>query len=197
MTADPQLSSFIGWLIVGFIAGMIIHLVDQREVKGGFLATTVSGILGAFIGGFLSSLLFSFSIAFAAAGGLILAFIQRIITDTKDEVVSDVSSRNRALEQQNDEFIRSSNPVYYSQVYPSRYDEPEQPARTAQKRNFINPIEVQRYLEGVDYPADKNELIKVALRNGADEEVIYTLEHLPEDKYYSPVEINQDLGFIQ
>jgi GT2 family glycosyltransferase len=52
-----------------------------------------------------------------------------------------------------------------------------------------SPIEIQRYLEGVDYPADNNALTETARRNGAPEEVADLLERLPEKEYNSPAEV--------
>jgi hypothetical protein len=61
-----------------------------------------------------------------------------------------------------------------------------------------NPVEVQKHLKGVDYPADKHELIKHAKKQKADKEVIALLEQLPEDEEYeNPAELNKALGDIQ
>ena len=35
----------------------------------------------------------------------------------------------------------------------------------------VNPIELQKHLQGVDYPASKEELIQHAQQQGADEKV--------------------------
>ncbi|MBD2383956.1 DUF2795 domain-containing protein [Cylindrospermum sp. FACHB-282] len=61
-----------------------------------------------------------------------------------------------------------------------------------------NPVEIQKHLKGVDYPADKEELINHARKQGADKEIISLLEQLPEDEEYeSPTELNKALGEIQ
>jgi hypothetical protein len=39
-----------------------------------------------------------------------------------------------------------------------------------------NPIQLQKYLGGVDYPTDKQTLVKTAKDQGADDDVIQTLE---------------------
>lgn len=61
-----------------------------------------------------------------------------------------------------------------------------------------NPVEIQKHLKGVDYPADKQELIDHARKQGADQEIISLLDQLPEDEEYeSPTELNKALGEIQ
>jgi hypothetical protein len=57
-----------------------------------------------------------------------------------------------------------------------------------------NPIELQKYLGGVDYPADKGALIDRARENGADEEIVSTLENLPADRFNSPNDVSEALG---
>jgi hypothetical protein len=60
----------------------------------------------------------------------------------------------------------------------------------------INPIQIQKFLKGVDYPASKNDLLKNAERQGADEDVRGTLERLPDEEYESPADVSQALGNI-
>ena len=60
----------------------------------------------------------------------------------------------------------------------------------------INPIQIQKFLKGVDYPASKNDLLKNAEREGADEDVRTTLERLPDEEYESPADVSQALGNI-
>jgi hypothetical protein len=58
----------------------------------------------------------------------------------------------------------------------------------------VNPIQLQKYLKGVDYPANKQQLIEAAKKNGADENVCSTLSQLPDDKYDAPVDVSQAVG---
>ncbi|MEA5577261.1 DUF2795 domain-containing protein [Anabaena sp. UHCC 0451] len=61
-----------------------------------------------------------------------------------------------------------------------------------------NPVEVQKHLKGVDYPADKQVLIEQAKKQGADREVISLLDKLPEDEEYdNPADLNKAIGEIQ
>ncbi len=59
-----------------------------------------------------------------------------------------------------------------------------------------NPIQVQKFLKGVDYPASKRQLIEHARRQGADETVIETLEHIPMERFESPNDVAEGIGEI-
>ena len=54
-----------------------------------------------------------------------------------------------------------------------------------------NPIQIQKYLKGVDYPASKQELIKAAAQNGADENVRASLEDLPDAQFQTPADVSE------
>lgn len=56
------------------------------------------------------------------------------------------------------------------------------------------PIQVQKYLKGMDYPATREELIEHAKRNKADESVISMLENMKTKKFNSPAEVSKALG---
>jgi hypothetical protein len=57
-----------------------------------------------------------------------------------------------------------------------------------------SPIELQKYLGGIDYPTDKKTLVDTAKSNGASDDVISTLEHLPSDRFSSPAEVSKAFG---
>jgi predicted outer membrane protein len=58
----------------------------------------------------------------------------------------------------------------------------------------INPIQLQKFLKGVDYPADKNELMERARSLGADENVMATLENLQDESFQTPADVSQAVG---
>ncbi len=45
----------------------------------------------------------------------------------------------------------------------------------------VNPIELQKHLKGVDYPASKEDLLANAKQQGADEDALSALEQLPDE----------------
>jgi hypothetical protein len=58
----------------------------------------------------------------------------------------------------------------------------------------VNPIQLQKHLRGVDYPARKDDLIATAKREGADEDTIKTLRSLPRDEFNSPNDVSEAIG---
>ncbi|WP_182877180.1 DUF2795 domain-containing protein [Microbispora sp. H10670] len=49
-----------------------------------------------------------------------------------------------------------------------------------------NPIQLQKHLKGVDYPAGKSDLIDTARDQGADDTVLNALERIPDREYDGP-----------
>lgn len=49
--------NFIGWLILGAVAGWLASLVMKTNAQQGLLLDIVVGIIGAFVGGFVLSLI--------------------------------------------------------------------------------------------------------------------------------------------
>lgn len=49
-----------------------------------------------------------------------------------------------------------------------------------------NPIEIQKYLSGVDYPVTRQRLLGQARDNGAGEDVLAAQEKLPERDHSGP-----------
>jgi hypothetical protein len=58
----------------------------------------------------------------------------------------------------------------------------------------VNPIQLQKYLGGLDYPIDKNTLVNKAREKGADDNVIQTLQRLPMDRFNSPNDVSEAFG---
>ena len=58
----------------------------------------------------------------------------------------------------------------------------------------VNPIQVQKFLSGVDYPASKEEIVSTARDQGADDNVLSTLEQLGADNFNSPSAVSEDIG---
>jgi uncharacterized membrane protein YeaQ/YmgE (transglycosylase-associated protein family) len=51
--------SFLGFILLGLIAGAIAKLILPGRQGGGWLATLVLGVIGALIGGWLGGLIFN------------------------------------------------------------------------------------------------------------------------------------------
>ena len=83
--ADISLSAVIWWLIVGLIAGFLASVV-MRGGGYGIVGDIIVGLIGAFIGGWLFSLIgigsggLIGSIIVAFVGACILIFLLRLIS---------------------------------------------------------------------------------------------------------------------
>ncbi len=49
-----------------------------------------------------------------------------------------------------------------------------------------NPIQVQKYLSGIDYPASKDDIVSKAEQEGADGDVLEALRGIPDGDYDAP-----------
>ncbi|WP_280243888.1 DUF2795 domain-containing protein [Nocardia abscessus] len=55
----------------------------------------------------------------------------------------------------------------------------------------ISPIQVQKYLSGIDYPCDRDGILSTAKNNGADKDVLDALEAIPDRTYDGPNAVSQ------
>jgi len=55
-----------------------------------------------------------------------------------------------------------------------------------------SPIDIQKALGGMDYPASKDDLVRHAKDKGADDAVLGTLENLPDREFDSPTDVNKE-----
>ena len=78
----------IGWIVLGLVAGLIAKAILPGNDPGGFIVTTLIGIAGAIVGGFLGTALgigdvdefFDLSTWLCAIGGsLILLLLYRMV----------------------------------------------------------------------------------------------------------------------
>jgi hypothetical protein len=53
-----------------------------------------------------------------------------------------------------------------------------------------NPIQIQKFLGGVDYPASREALLSKAKDSGADSNVIKALEAIPDREYDGPTAVS-------
>ena len=57
-----------------------------------------------------------------------------------------------------------------------------------------NPVEVEKSLKGIDFPAKKEDLVKHAQQHGAKQEVIETIKNLPEEEFRNAVDVTKAIG---
>ena len=80
----------IGWVLLGLLAGALAKMLLPGDDPGGFIVTTIIGIIGALAGGFLAAALFGahpldefFDISTwltAIVGSIVLLLIYRVVT---------------------------------------------------------------------------------------------------------------------
>ena len=58
----------------------------------------------------------------------------------------------------------------------------------------VNPIEVQKHLSGVDYPASKNDLVATAESNDAPQEIVEALQGMNGEQFDGPDDVMGALG---
>ena len=86
----------LGWILLGILAGVIAKALLPGDDPGGFIITTIIGIVGALLGGFLARVLglgdpidefFDVSTWLAAIiGAVILLVIYRAVTGRRTAV---------------------------------------------------------------------------------------------------------------
>jgi hypothetical protein len=61
----------------------------------------------------------------------------------------------------------------------------------------VNPIQVQKFLGGMNYPAKKDEIVDHAKSKGADENIMDTLKQLPDEDFETPADVSKAIGKIE
>jgi hypothetical protein len=58
----------------------------------------------------------------------------------------------------------------------------------------VNPIEVQKHLKGVDYPASRDDIVSAARSNDAPDDVVSALESMRDDRFDGPDDVMRSLA---
>ena len=75
----------LGWILFGLVVGIIAKLLMPGRDPGGFIVTTILGIVGAVVGGFLGRTLGFYGpgepagFLMATLGAVVLLFIYRLL----------------------------------------------------------------------------------------------------------------------
>jgi hypothetical protein len=57
-----------------------------------------------------------------------------------------------------------------------------------------SPIDVTKHLKGIDFPADKQDLLKHAKGQGADDGVLELMDKMPDGKYETMADVMKGVG---
>lgn len=58
----------------------------------------------------------------------------------------------------------------------------------------VNPIQLQKFLKGVNYPASKDDIIQQAEKNGADSNALDALKQMKDGTYNKPTDVSEAIG---
>ncbi len=64
-------------------------------------------------------------------------------------------------------------------------------ASAQQERVLRNTSKMETYIDDIEFPCDKEDLLDHARRNGAPDDVMQLLRHFPDKQYASPVDISR------
>ena len=67
-------------------------------------------------------------------------------------------------------------------------------ATRAKSTAKANPVQVQKFLDGVSYPTRKGDLLREAQKSRASAKVRSTLERLPDKRFKAPTEVSEAIG---
>jgi hypothetical protein len=57
----------------------------------------------------------------------------------------------------------------------------------------LSPIDLQKALKGMDYPATRDDLVRRAEDNGADGDVVEALRQIPDREYEGPSGVSAEV----
>jgi uncharacterized membrane protein YeaQ/YmgE (transglycosylase-associated protein family) len=69
----------LSWIVLGLVVGILAKWIMPGEQGGGFVLTTLLGVAGAFVGGFIGSLLGLGSVSGFNIGSLVLATVGALL----------------------------------------------------------------------------------------------------------------------
>jgi hypothetical protein len=58
----------------------------------------------------------------------------------------------------------------------------------------VNPIELQKHLKGISYPASRDDVVATAQSNGAPDEIVEALRNSGQDEFSGPDQVSKALG---
>lgn len=70
---------FLSWILLGFIAGALAKFIMPGKDPGGCLITTIIGVVGAVVGGYLATMAGYGKIESFDLGGIFLATLGAIV----------------------------------------------------------------------------------------------------------------------
>lgn len=60
-----------------------------------------------------------------------------------------------------------------------------------------SPANVSTYLKGIDFPADRDQLVRHAEQNGAESDVLNIVKQMPEQEYGNMADVMKAYGDVK
>ncbi|QJP69038.1 DUF2795 domain-containing protein [Burkholderia glumae] len=90
---------------------------------------------------------------------------------------------------------RPAHPIYAGErIMTSSPSQPRQAGHGESNDGHASPIDLQKALKGVAYPAVKADLVKHARDGSADDAVLDLLLKLPDGEYETPAAVSKAVG---
>lgn len=70
-------------------------------------------------------------------------------------------------------------------------------ASAQSKSDSISAAEIQKFIGGIDFPCDKDELMEHAKEKGAPQSVLKLMEKFPDKEYHSVVDVSKDISQVK
>jgi Protein of unknown function (DUF2795) len=67
-------------------------------------------------------------------------------------------------------------------------------ADETKETHMVSPIEIQKALGGMEYPADKDAIVTHAESSGAGDDVLEALRGLPDQRFEGPTNVNEAIS---
>lgn len=63
-----------------------------------------------------------------------------------------------------------------------------------QRQSQISAADVEKYIGGIDFPVDKDELISHAKQKGAPKEMLEFMNEFPDQEYDSAIDVSKSVS---
>jgi hypothetical protein len=60
-----------------------------------------------------------------------------------------------------------------------------------------SPANITHHLKGIDFPAEKTDLVKHAKQQGADREILDVIEKMPDGRYETMADVMKGVGKVE
>ena len=60
-----------------------------------------------------------------------------------------------------------------------------------------SPANITHHLKGIDFPAGRDDLVKHAQKNDADEEILEVIRKMPDQEYGSMADVMKGVGEVE